>query len=88
MVFHIADIQTATNSWASHRPLTDVETDMKASFKACEDTANSLRNTLESLEVIPNRSTPARDSEDIACGLHDALREDGNEDNLVVYRSK
>ncbi|CAD0091882.1 unnamed protein product [Aureobasidium vineae] len=51
MVFHAADLQRVTNSWSTHHPLTGAEFEMKMSFKACENTANSLRSTLESLEV-------------------------------------
>lgn len=51
MVFQAAYLQRVTSSWNEYVPLVYGETLMKRSFKKCQDTVNSLRSTLESLEV-------------------------------------
>ncbi|KAH0333391.1 hypothetical protein KCU81_g9878, partial [Aureobasidium melanogenum] len=51
MVFQTAYLQRIISSWNGYVPLVYGETLMKSSFKKCQDTVNSLRNTLESLEV-------------------------------------
>ncbi|KAG9593052.1 hypothetical protein KCU77_g3057, partial [Aureobasidium melanogenum] len=51
MVFQTAYLQRITSSWNEYVPLVYGETLMKRSFKKCQDTVNSLRSTLESLEV-------------------------------------
>ncbi|KAG9587666.1 hypothetical protein KCV04_g8999, partial [Aureobasidium melanogenum] len=51
MVFQTAYLQRITSSWNEYVPLVYGETLMKRSFKECQDTVNSLRSTLESLEV-------------------------------------
>jgi hypothetical protein len=80
MVFHVADLQRVTNSWASHHPLTGAESEMKESFKACEDTANSLRVELEHLQAKATNVSPAHDSS----VLHNSLK-DGNNDDSNIF---
>jgi uncharacterized protein YlxW (UPF0749 family) len=79
MVFHVADIQRVTNSWASHHPLTSAESAMKESFKACEDTANSLRDELENLQAQASNLSPAQDT----CVLQNSLKDDNNDDSNI-----
>lgn len=51
MVFQTAYLQRITSSWNGYVPLVFGETLMKRSLKKCQDTVDSLRSTLESLEV-------------------------------------
>jgi hypothetical protein len=80
MMFHVADRQRVTNSWALHHPLIGAEAGMKASFKACEDTANSLRDTLESLEVYAASLAPAHEFGAAVRELHDSTKENDMDD--------
>ncbi|KAG9940998.1 hypothetical protein KCU85_g9769, partial [Aureobasidium melanogenum] len=57
MVFQTAHLQRITDSWASYVPLVYGETLMKRDLKECQDTVNSLRNTLESLEIKAARTS-------------------------------
>jgi hypothetical protein len=88
MMFHVADLQRVANSWAALHPLTGTESEMKASFKACEDTANSLRNTLESLEFNAASLASIQDLEIASSNLHNSL--EGDKDGVVcpAYRIK
>jgi hypothetical protein len=81
MMFHVADLQRVTNSWVSHHPLTGAEAEMKASFKACEDTANSLRDTLEALEANAASLVSIPEAEFTAGNLHDSTKNNSNNDN-------
>ncbi|KAH0028052.1 hypothetical protein KCU78_g3764, partial [Aureobasidium melanogenum] len=51
MIFQTAYLQRITSSWNEYVPLVYGETLMKRSLKKCQDTVNSLRSTLKSLEV-------------------------------------
>ncbi|KAG9739431.1 hypothetical protein KCU73_g9480, partial [Aureobasidium melanogenum] len=51
MIFQTAYLQRITSSWHEYVPLVYGETLMKRSLKKCQDTVNSLRSTLKSLEV-------------------------------------
>lgn len=51
MVFQTAYLQRITSSWTNYVPVAYGETLMQNSLKKCQDTVNSLRSTLESLEV-------------------------------------
>lgn len=79
MVFHVADLQRVTNSWVSHHPLTGAESEIKASFKACEDTANSLRDELENLQAKAANLSPIQ-----ASGvLQNPSKDDNNDDSTI-----
>jgi DNA mismatch repair ATPase MutS len=71
MMFQVADLQRFANSWALHNPSIGTEFEMKASFKACEETANSLRDTIESLEVNAASLASAQDLEAAISNSHD-----------------
>jgi hypothetical protein len=79
MVFHVVQLQRVADSWALHYPLTLAEFEMKASFKACEETANSLRDTLEGLEVSAASLASAQDLEAAISDLHDFSKNDKND---------
>ncbi|KAG9635296.1 hypothetical protein KCU64_g15072, partial [Aureobasidium melanogenum] len=79
MVFQTADLQRITSSWASHHPLTGTEFEMGKSFKACESTANSLRHTLESLEVKAAKASQAY-NEELTRSSHGQVTQDTKED--------
>jgi DNA mismatch repair ATPase MutS len=83
MMSQVADLQRFANSWALHDPLTGTEFEMKASFKACEETANSLRDTIESLEVNAASPASAQDLEAAISNSHDPSK-DNNVDNEKI----
>lgn len=84
MVFQTADLQRITSSWASHHPLTGAEFEMGKSFKACESTANSLRHTLESLEVKAAKASQAY-NEEVKTSLYGQASQDTKEDLFVLF---
>jgi hypothetical protein len=88
MMFSVADLQRVTNSWALHQPLTGAEAEMKALFKACEDIANSLCDTLESLELNAVNLASAQDSETAVGELHDSIKKNNREyiENFTYQR--
>jgi DNA recombination-dependent growth factor C len=63
---------------------------MKASFKACEDTANSLRDTLESLEINAVSLVSIPEAEITARNLHDSVKNNSDDDDNdgSAYRIK
>lgn len=77
MVFQAAELQGFASTWSSYMPITINEHVMADSLRNCEDIANSLRDALESLEVIPVSPAPARDSEDVS---HSSPKDNDNAD--------
>ncbi|KAH0285204.1 hypothetical protein KCU62_g7737, partial [Aureobasidium sp. EXF-3399] len=77
MVFQAAELQGFASTWSSYMPVTINEHVMADSLRNCEDIANSLRDTLESLEIIPVSPALARDSEDV---LHNSPKYNDNAD--------
>ncbi|TIA62718.1 hypothetical protein D6C77_02596 [Aureobasidium pullulans] len=51
MIFRTEDLQRVTNTFGSYLFNNGTEGDMKRVFKSCEETASSLRSTLEDLEA-------------------------------------
>jgi hypothetical protein len=80
MMFHVADLQRVTNSWALHHPLIGAEAEMKAPFKAYEDTTNSLRDTIESLEVNATSLARAYEFGAAVRDLHESTKENDMDD--------
>ena len=83
MVFQAAELQDFASTWSSYMPMTINEHVMADSLRNCEDIANSLRDTLESLEVIPVSTATAQDS---ANGLHSSRK--ANDNGSSAYQLK
>lgn len=77
MVFQAAELQDFASTWSSYLPMTINEHVMVDSLRNCEDLANSLRDSLESLEVIPVSPATAQDTGDI---FHNFSKDHGNAD--------
>jgi len=77
MVFQAAELQGFASTWSSYMPMTINEHVMADSLRNCEDIANSLRDTLESLEVIPASPAPARGPEGVS---HSSPKDNDNAD--------
>jgi hypothetical protein len=61
----------------------------KRPFKACEDTANSLRDTLEGLEINATSLVSIPEAEITAGNLHDSTKNNSDDDNDgSAYRIK
>ncbi|THW82365.1 hypothetical protein D6D17_09453 [Aureobasidium pullulans] len=61
MIFRTEDLQRVTNTFGSYLFNNGTEGDMKRVFKSCEETASSLRSTLEDLEARATKSSTEMD---------------------------